>query len=74
MLRAGLREPRERIFFGIVKDLAVTVLLETSFIGKFVKQIFPGERKIVPYSSQPVLILMIHEASNHNRATVKTPT
>lgn len=44
-------------WFGAVEILAVSVLLGTSFIDRFIKVIFPGERKIVPHYSKPVAIL-----------------
>lgn len=41
-------------------------LLGTSLMGKYVERFLPSERKIVPYTSQPVRLLMAHEASVDN--------
>lgn len=46
----------------IVKNVAVSILLKTSFIEKLVKGIFPAESNISQHSTQPVLILVVHEA------------
>lgn len=51
----------------IVKNLAVPVLLGTSFMDKFVKGIFPAKRRIDTYNSQPVLILLVHKMSVDNQ-------
>lgn len=39
-----------RAWFGLVANLAVDVLLGTSFINRCIKGIFPSERKIVAFS------------------------
>ena len=46
-----------RVWFGVVENLAVPVLLGTSYIDRFVQGIFPQERKVVPNDSRPVAIL-----------------
>lgn len=46
---------------GIFKKLAVPVLLGTPFINIFIIAIFRSERKIFPFNSSPVPILMVNE-------------
>lgn len=50
-----------RVVFGIVHTLAVPVLLGASLTDMFVKHSFPPERSIVPYTTQPLLILDIKD-------------
>lgn len=47
-----------------VQTLTGSVLLGTSFIDRFIKDIFSSEIKIVPFTSPPVSILMEHEAES----------
>lgn len=56
---------------GIVKNLAVFILLVTSLNDKFVKLIIPAKRKIVRYYSQPAPILMGYETSDDNRTITR---
>lgn len=46
-----------RVWFGIVLNMSVSLLLGTSFIDHFMRGNFPAERKVVPRYSQPVDIL-----------------
>lgn len=62
---------RIRVVFGIVKNSAVSVLFRTFFFDKFVNINFTVERKIVPYNSQLVPILIVHEASLDNQTTTR---
>lgn len=48
---------RVRAWFGVVENLAVDILVGTSFIDRCIRGIFPTERKIVPWHSRPVSIL-----------------
>lgn len=61
-----------RVIFRILKNQAVLVLLEISFINKFIRGSFPGGRKVATYNLHPVSILMVQEASNVNPTTTKT--
>lgn len=45
---------------GIVRNLTVPIILCTSFIDKFIKGNFPGERKTVPFNYPPALIFMLY--------------
>lgn len=65
-LRVRIRDSRVRVVFVIVRYLAVPVFLGTSFIDSFVKDIFPSERKIVPYISKPVPIIAIKDLSSEH--------
>lgn len=50
------------MLFGIVENLAVSVLLGTSFIDRFVKGVLPAEQKILPYNSaKDSIILLLKE-------------
>lgn len=56
LVRMG--EERFRVFFGIVRHLAIPVLLETAFTYKVARGIFPDERKIAPHNSEHVVIMV----------------
>lgn len=43
--------------FGVVENLAVELLLGTTFIDRWIRGIFPLDLKIVPWQSHPVDIL-----------------
>lgn len=58
-LHVRMRDCRVRIDFGVVRNLAVSVLLGKTFIDRFVKSIFPAEMKVAPYNSKPVPILIL---------------
>lgn len=60
------------VMFGIVKYLAVPVLLGASFNGKFVKRILLTKKKILPYTLQLLPTMMVHEASDDNRIITRT--
>lgn len=47
----------ERVAFGVVRNVAVPVVLGTSYIYIFVKGMFSTERKIDLYNSKVVPIL-----------------
>lgn len=47
MLYIGMEETRIRVVFGLIKNLGVPVILDTSSINKLVKVIFPAGRKRV---------------------------
>lgn len=68
MLYIRVWEARVKVVFWIVKNLVVPVLLKTSFIDRFVEGILLLEKKIVPYSSQPISFLTIHETQNDDKA------
>lgn len=61
MVHILLGEARIRIVFGIIKNLAVSILLETPFIDKLVKRVFHSKRKTVPYNLQLIAILNVHD-------------
>lgn len=46
-----------KLCFGVIDGLAVAVILERSFIDRFIRAIFPSKRKIVPFNSQEIAIL-----------------
>lgn len=50
-----------KVWFAVAQDLCTRVLLGTPFIDRFIKGIFPPERKLVPRDSPPVHILAIDE-------------
>lgn len=53
-----------RVWFSIFPNLAVDLLLGTSFVDRFIRGIFPGERKVEPWHSQPVAIRASHHKEN----------
>lgn len=71
MLHVRMAETRVRVVFGIGKNLPVPSLLAASLIIKFVIEMLPAKRKIVSYNSQPVGILMVHEASNDKQTFIR---
>lgn len=68
ILHLRLGDLRVRVCFGVVPNLVVDFLLGTSFSDRFIRGIFPSERKIVPWHSHPVTIL----ASQRPSATTAT--
>lgn len=54
------------------QELSGHLFFRTSFIDKFGIGIFPTEGKIAPYNSQPVSILIVHEASDDNQTIKRT--
>lgn len=52
---------RVRTLFGVLRKVAVPVLLDTSFIEWFVKRIFPPERKAFPFHSKTIAIIKFFE-------------
>lgn len=44
---------------AIVQNLAVLVLLRTTTINRFIKNIFPAKRKAVAHNSEPVSIMLL---------------
>lgn len=46
-----------KVRFSIVENLAVDMPPSTTFIGRFIRGIFFGERRVVPWRSDPVPIL-----------------
>lgn len=57
-------ESRTRQTLIVVEKLTVPVLLESTFIARFIKSIHSDRRKIVPYHSLPISAAMIHEAKS----------
>lgn len=57
--KVRIGDSRVRIVLGYVRSLAETVPLGTSTVGRFVRDIFPPDWKIVPYNSKVVPILAI---------------
>lgn len=51
-------------WFGVVDNLAVNLLLGTSFIDPCIGEIFPTERKVVPRHSRPVAITSTQKKVN----------
>lgn len=41
---------------GVVENIAVSILLGTTLISRFIKERFPAERKIMPFHSNTVEI------------------
>lgn len=58
-LHMRIRDCRVCVDSGEVRNLVVPDLLGIILIDQFVKSIFQGERKVVPYCSKPVQLLML---------------
>lgn len=71
MLYVWVKETCVRILSGIVKNVVVLALLGSSFMKTSVSGIFPGEGKRVSYTLQPVLIVILDEASEDNQTTTR---
>lgn len=48
-----------RLWFGVVPNLAIDMLLSTSVINHLIQSIFSSEQKVVPWHSHPVAILTL---------------
>lgn len=53
----GVGDLRVRVWLEAVGNLAISVLLGTKFMNRFMKGIFPPEGNILPFHSKPVRIL-----------------
>lgn len=62
MLQLCMGEALIRVALKIDKVLEVSVVFEKLFIDNVLKGIFSAKRKIVPFKSLPIPILMVHEA------------
>lgn len=67
-------DSRERVVFGIVRKLAVAVLLGTSYLNRFLQGVFPAELKTVPSNAKPVPILTIKYMLEEHRDKVQDVT
>lgn len=63
LLFISMNELSVRVLFGIVENLAIEVLLRTSFIDRYIRGNFPSERKVVPWNYSPVPILSRNNSS-----------
>lgn len=54
-----------RVWFGIVPNLAVGMLLGTYFLVHCIRGIFQVEGKVVPWHSHPVAIILATQHSHH---------
>lgn len=52
-----------RVWFGVLENLTVDVLLGPSFIDRYIHGILPSTRKVVPWHSAPVPILAHNQAA-----------
>lgn len=50
---------RKNVIFEVVASRAVDLLLETSLIDKYIQKMFPAERRLVPWPSQPICIIVL---------------
>lgn len=65
------RELSIRIWFWVSLHLAVKILSDTSFNDKFMCELYPTKRKVVPWHAQAVTILA-YKQSPQNRHTWNT--
>lgn len=59
MIHLRLRDLYRRVWFCIVSQLAVNMLLSSTVVYSFIHHIYPFVRKVVPCHSPPVAILTI---------------
>lgn len=52
--------------FGVIRNLAVPVLLSTSFVDQCIEDIFPGELKMVPFNASAVPIIILFKTETEN--------
>lgn len=57
LLNLRLGDLNTRIWFGVAPHLALDIFLGTAFIDRFIRSIFPSERKVVPWHSKLVAIM-----------------
>lgn len=63
VLHVGNGDSRIRVVLQTVRKLAVPTFLVTSFIDKCINGIFQTDRKMVPFNSRPVPILVVIEVT-----------
>lgn len=59
-----MNESSTDVSFSVESKLVVSVLLRMSLFDRLIKAVHSAERKIVPYHSLLVPILMVYEAWN----------
>lgn len=69
LLHGRVDDLRIREWFGVVGSLAIVLVLETLFIDKYLRGIFPAECKLVPLRSRPVDII-VSTTKTANAATI----
>lgn len=67
-LQARIGGSKNKIVFGVVSNVMVTVLLGTSFIARFVHGVFPPFQKIVLYISRQIVLLAINDLRKERKA------
>lgn len=65
---------RDEVWFGLVENLAVDILLGTHYIERYIRRIFPGERKGVPCHSDPIPILTKPATTKERRLSHVDPS
>lgn len=65
LLHVRLGDLRVEVWFGIVHNLAVDILIGTPFIDCFTRGIFLAECKVVPWHSHPVEIFSFTQRDQH---------
>lgn len=73
-LHVKLGNSRARVVFISVRNLALPVLVETSYIDRFFKGSFPPERKSVPYNAKPVSNIAIKDMPEEHNSKAKIVT
>lgn len=65
LLHVRLRKLCVKVWCSIVHNLAVDMLTGTSFIDRFIREIFQAERKFVPLHSHPEAIFSATQRDQH---------
>lgn len=58
MLHLQIGKLNIRVRFAVVDNLAVDIFLETLFVDKYIREDSSPKRKLVPWSSQAVAIMV----------------
>lgn len=61
LLHFRLGEFCTRVWFGIAPHLAVDNLRGVAITGRYIRRIFPAERKVIPWNYHPVVVV-VHKA------------
>lgn len=65
LLHVRLGDLYVQVGFGIIHNLAVKLLLGTSFTDCFTREILPAECKVVPRHFHPVAIISATQRNQH---------
>lgn len=74
LLYLRLKKLSTRVWFGVAPHFAVEILLEILFIDRFICENFLVERKVVPWHSEPLAVLVFKQTSQKTRTWSTVPS